>query len=119
MQRGQVARNAARWTVALALGLCQSEALGLRWSDVDLAEHPASGAACTASAASGLVFEEPKAERDHAEEFWEGHELVFAPPNGRPLDKKATTTTGSSCSSARRCSGCACTTAGTPPPHCS
>jgi integrase len=29
-------RNAARWTVALALGLRQSEALGLAWSAVDL-----------------------------------------------------------------------------------
>lgn len=31
-------RNAARWSVALALGLRQGEALGLRWSHVDLAE---------------------------------------------------------------------------------
>ena len=29
-------RNAARWAVALALGLRQGEALGLRWSDLDL-----------------------------------------------------------------------------------
>ncbi|WP_052851957.1 tyrosine-type recombinase/integrase [Streptomyces avicenniae] len=29
-------RNAARWAVALALGLRQGEALGLRWEDVDL-----------------------------------------------------------------------------------
>jgi len=29
-------RNHARWAVALALGLRQSEALGLKWSDVDL-----------------------------------------------------------------------------------
>lgn len=29
-------RNAARWSVALALGLRQGEALGARWSDVDL-----------------------------------------------------------------------------------
>jgi len=28
--------NAARWSVALALGLRQGEALGLRWNDVDL-----------------------------------------------------------------------------------
>jgi integrase len=31
-------RNAARWSVALGLGLRQGEALGLRWSDVDLDE---------------------------------------------------------------------------------
>jgi integrase len=29
-------RNGARWVVALALGLRQGEALGLKWSDVDL-----------------------------------------------------------------------------------
>ncbi len=29
-------RNAARWAVALALGLRQGEALGLKWTDVDL-----------------------------------------------------------------------------------
>lgn len=29
-------RNGARWAIALALGLRQGEALGLRWSDIDL-----------------------------------------------------------------------------------
>lgn len=29
-------RNAARWSVALALGIRQGEAIGLRWSDIDL-----------------------------------------------------------------------------------
>lgn len=29
-------RNGARWVVALALGLRQGEALGLKWSDADL-----------------------------------------------------------------------------------
>ncbi len=29
-------RNSARWAIALALGLRQGEALGLRWTDVDL-----------------------------------------------------------------------------------
>ena len=29
-------RNAARWSVALAMGLRQGEALGARWADVDL-----------------------------------------------------------------------------------
>jgi integrase len=29
-------RNAARWSVALSLGIRQGEALGLRWSFVDL-----------------------------------------------------------------------------------
>ncbi|MGH8893241.1 MAG: tyrosine-type recombinase/integrase [Actinomycetes bacterium] len=31
--------NSARWAVALALGLRQGEALGLRWSDIDLDTH--------------------------------------------------------------------------------
>jgi integrase len=32
----ELPRNGARWAVALALGLRQGEALGLKWSDVDL-----------------------------------------------------------------------------------
>jgi integrase len=32
-------RNGARWVIALALGLRQGEALGLKWSDVDLEAH--------------------------------------------------------------------------------
>lgn len=31
--------NGARWAVALALGLRQGEALGLKWSDIDFEEH--------------------------------------------------------------------------------
>ncbi len=109
-------RNAARWIVALALGLRQSEVLGLRWSDVDLDAgtlrirktlHRVVG--------GGLVYEDPKsprsrrtlvlprplaealrahraaqaAERLQAGTAWEDHGLVFAQPNGRPLDRKA------------------------------
>ena len=36
MATAQAHRSAAQWTVALAVGLRQSEALGLRWTDVDL-----------------------------------------------------------------------------------
>jgi integrase len=36
MATAQAHRHAARWTVALAVGLRQSKALGLRWADVDL-----------------------------------------------------------------------------------
>lgn len=36
LQAARGRRNAPRWTVALALGLRQGEALGLRWDDVDL-----------------------------------------------------------------------------------
>jgi integrase len=109
-------RNAARWTVALAIGLRQSEALALRWADVDLDSgtltvrrglHRVSG--------QGLVYEEPKADRsrrtlalpaplvgalrDHraaqveeriaAGHLWEDHDLVFAQPNGRPIERKS------------------------------
>lgn len=107
-------RNSARWTVALALGLRQSEALGLRWGDIDLdvgklsvlrGLHRVEG--------KGLMFEEPKtprsrrtvalpgpltvALRKHREtqnlermvagSDWQDFDLVFAQPNGRPLDK--------------------------------
>ena len=110
------ARNPARWTVALAVGLRQSETLGLRWSDIDLdvgtltvrrGLHRVSG--------KGLVYEEPKAERSRrtlalpaplvmalrhhravqleerraAGGLWEEHDLVFAQVNGRPLDKRS------------------------------
>lgn len=36
LEAAKTRRNAARWSVALALGICQSEAIGLRWTDVDL-----------------------------------------------------------------------------------
>ncbi|MCF6744973.1 site-specific integrase [Blastococcus sp. KM273128] len=109
-------RNAARWTVALAVGLRQSEALALRWADVDLDNgtltvrgglHRVSG--------RGLVYEEPKADRSRrtvalpvplvealrahrvaqleeritAGPLWQDHDLVFAQPNGRPIERKS------------------------------
>jgi integrase len=109
-------RNAARWTVALAVGLRQSEALGLRWADVDLDKgtlsvrrglHRVSG--------QGFVYEEPKAERSRrtlalpsqlaeglraqrsaqlgeraaAGPLWEDNDLVFSQPNGRPIERKS------------------------------
>ena len=57
-------RNSARWTVALALGLRQSESLALQWKDIDLLTgtltvrrsiHRVRG--------GGLVYEEPKTRR--------------------------------------------------------
>jgi integrase len=35
LDASQTRRNSARWAIALALGLRQGEALGLRWSDID------------------------------------------------------------------------------------
>jgi integrase len=107
-------RNSARWTVALALGLRQSEALALQWRDIDLNKgrlsvrrglHRVPG--------KGLVFTEPKTDRSRrtialpaplidalrkhretqdlerlvAGTEWEDWDLVFAQINGRPLDK--------------------------------
>ncbi len=112
----QEVRNAARWTVALAVGLRQSEALGLRWSDVDLDAGTLSvRRGLHRVAGQGLVYEEPKAERSRrtvalpgqlveglrshraaqlqerlaAGALWQDHDLVFAQVNGPPLERKA------------------------------
>ena len=109
-------RGSARSTVALAVGLRESEALGLRWADVDLEKgaltvrrglHRVGG--------QGLVYEEPKADRSRrtvalpaqlvealraqraaqleerivAGPLWQDHDLVFAQPNGRPIERKS------------------------------
>ncbi|WP_448642951.1 site-specific integrase [Geodermatophilus sp. URMC 63] len=98
----------------MAVGLRQSEALALRWSDVDLDNgtlsvrrrlHRVSG--------QGLVYEEPKADRSRrnlalpaqlvdalrahraiqreeriaAGSLWQDHDLLFAQPNGRPIER--------------------------------
>ena len=59
--------NSARWTVALAVGLRQSEALGLRWADVDLEKGALSvRRGLHRVGGQGLVYEEPKADRGPA-----------------------------------------------------
>lgn len=105
--------NAARWTVALALGLRQGEALGLRWDDVDL-ETGTLRVRQTLSRlpGKGIVFGTPKTERSKRtivlpEEFlpelrahrkeqnaarllagdqWTDSGLVFTHADGRPID---------------------------------
>jgi integrase len=108
-------RNSARWTVALALGLPQSEALALQWKDVD----PVAGALTVRRSihrvrGGGLVYEGPKSkwsrralalrlplvaelhrhkagqldERMLAGSEWHDEDLACAQPNGRPIDKK-------------------------------
>lgn len=112
----QAHRNAARWTVALAVGLRQSEALGLRWADVDLANGALSvRRGLHRVGGQGLVYEEPKADRSRrtvalpeqlvealrahraaqleeriaAGSLWQDHDLVFAQANGRPIERKS------------------------------
>lgn len=114
LSAAQGRRNGVRWAVALGIGLRQSEALALRWSDLDFdagtltvnrTVHRVTG--------QGLVFAEPKSERSRrrialprplvdllrvhrteqlaerlrAGNRWEDGDLVFAQQNGRPLDK--------------------------------
>lgn len=108
-------RNGARWSVALALGLRQGEALGLRWDAVDLeAGTLAVRTALQRQAGIGLVLVEPKsragrrtlalpsqlrealskhreeqlAQRQLAGELWADLGLVFAQSNGRAQDPR-------------------------------
>lgn len=107
-------RNSARWTVALALGLRQSEALALQWKDIDFDRGTLSvRRGLHRVPGEGLVFTEPKTDRSRrtiavpapliealrkqrlaqneerlvAGTEWDHWDLVFAQPNGRPLDK--------------------------------
>ena len=109
-------RNAARWSVALALGLRQGEALGLSWEDLDLDEGTLTvRRALQRQTGRGLVLVEPKsraghrtislpeqlitslrahraeqaAERLRAGNVWEDHGLVFVQPTGKPIDPRA------------------------------
>ncbi|MEU7807894.1 site-specific integrase [Micromonospora chalcea] len=119
-------RNGARWSVALALGLRQGEALGLLWEFVDLdAGLIRVRWQLQRLTGHGLVLVEPKsrasrrtvavppqlvdalrrhraaqdAERELAGELWDDQVstldgkqqrgLVFAQPNGRPIDPRA------------------------------
>jgi integrase len=107
-------RNPARWSVALALGLRQSEALALRWSDVDFS-HESLTVRRTVHRVKGqgLVYDEPKSEssrrtlalppeladallRHHVQQreeqaaagdAWQDNDLLFAQPNGLPIDR--------------------------------
>ena len=109
-------RNGARWSVALALGLRQGEALGLPWDAIDLESGTLRvRQALQRQPGAGLVMVEPKSiagkrtiklpaplasalrrhraaqreERIAAANVWEDHGLVFCQPNGRPIDPSA------------------------------
>ncbi len=57
-------RNSARWTVALALGLRQSEALALQWKDIDLLTGTLTVRRSIHRVRGGeLIYEEPKTRR--------------------------------------------------------
>jgi integrase len=106
-------RNAARWSVALALGLRQGEALGLQWDAVDLeAASMRIRQALQRRPGVGLVMVQPtsragrrtiaiparlvkdlkahradqNAERLTAGSEWRERDLVFCQPNGSPID---------------------------------
>src|SRR3954451_22662304 len=107
-------RNSARWTVALALGLRQSEALALQWKDIDPLAGTLTVRRSIHRVRGGLIYEEPKIKRSHrtlalplplvaelhrhkaaqlgermlAASEWHDEALLFAQPNGRPIDKK-------------------------------
>lgn len=149
LAEAQGRRNAARWSVALACGLRQGEALGLRWEYVDLrsgdlkvwwqlqrnrwkhgcTDPHACGerlhrptcpkgcerhaTACPQRYGGGLVFRRPKGksrrqitmpaelvdamrlqreaqavEREQAGSAWKDLDLVFAQPDGSPIDPR-------------------------------
>ena len=107
-------RNAARWTVAFSLGLRQGEALGLRWSDVDLDEGtltvrhslgrikgrglvlgPTKGRKPRTIVLPAPLLTELKAhrkaqaaERLAAGDRWHDLDYLFPWPDGRPVDPR-------------------------------
>lgn len=109
-------RNAARWTVALALGLRQGEALGLAWDAIDLdAGTLTVRQALQRQPGGGLALVPPKsragrrvvympaqlidalraqrasqlADRLAAGSMWTDSGLVFTGATGKPLDPRA------------------------------
>jgi integrase len=109
-------RNAARWSVALALGLRQGEALGLMWDAVDLEAGTITvRQALQRRRGGGLVLVPPKSragrrtvplpsplraallahrlvqlgEREVAGSMWVETGLVFATATGKPVDPRA------------------------------
>lgn len=107
-------RNAARWSVAFALGLRQGEALGLRWSDVNLDEGvlivrhslgrvkrkglqlgPTKGGKDRVIVLPAPLLAELKAhrkaqlaERMAARNEWHDLDYLFPWPDGRPIDPR-------------------------------
>lgn len=109
-------RNGARWSVALALGLRQGEALGLTWDRVDLENKQIQVRQALARiTGKGLVLGDVKSragrrtialpeklvvelrahrkaqneERMRAGTWWDDRGFVFATPEGKPIDPRA------------------------------
>jgi integrase len=109
-------RLAARWSVALSLGLRQGESLALQWTDIDLTDGLLRvRRGVQRIRGRGLVFDAPKSaagrrtialppqltdalrrhragqleERLLAGQMWDDHDLVFCQPSGRPIDPGA------------------------------
>ncbi|MHB8688967.1 MAG: tyrosine-type recombinase/integrase [Candidatus Dormibacteraceae bacterium] len=101
------------WVFLVTTGVRLGEALGLKWSDIEIAESRAHiRRALQRQRGVGSVFVEPKtaksrrtvpmpegtvdallnhrctqeADRKEAGKTWVGHDLVFSSPVGRPLD---------------------------------
>lgn len=116
LQAARGKRNAARWSVALALGLRQGEALGLTWGAVDLEAGTLSvRQALQRQPGKGLVIVQPKsragrrtialpgplrdalrahrtaqlAERMAAGSVWQDNDLVFCQEDGKPIDPRS------------------------------
>jgi integrase len=106
-------RNGALWRLLLTTGVRLGEALGLKWDDVDLDKGRATiQRALQRQAGAGLVFVEPKSQRSRrtvnltrqtvaalaehrrsqledrlaAGPMWTDYGVVFARPDGRPLE---------------------------------
>jgi integrase len=110
-------RLEALYTVAVALGLRQGEALGLRWADVDLDAGTLRVAVALQRIDGELRFVEPKSQRSRrtlplpprvvaalrahrarqleerlqAGPYWQDHRLVFPTTLGTPLDARNVT----------------------------
>jgi integrase len=109
-------RLSARWSVALAIGLRQGEALALQWSDIDLDTGLLRvRRSLQRIRGRGLVVDKPKSragrrtialptqlvdalrqhrarqieERLAAGSMWQDNDLVVCQPNGRPIDPAA------------------------------
>ena len=133
-------RNSARWTVALALGLRQSEALALQWRDIDLLNNTLSVRRTLHRVkGGGLVSSNPRPSGANARSVWRCHSSprctrirprswasgcwpglsgrttttssLLRPTVGRST-RSPTTTTGVRCCSAPGSGTSGCTTAG-------